>query len=113
MEEKGLLSPKSPRSSGSRSPQTPGSQPQTPDTDVPPVSQGHSRTDDDAATKIQAQMRGYLVRKEIELEGHAAEKIQAAYRGFHVRKEMDGKLHHHQHLNGDKQQTVEDYGTDF
>lgn len=40
------------------------------------------------ATKIQAGVRGYLVRKKQKQEADAATKIQAGFRGFKARKEL-------------------------
>lgn len=40
------------------------------------------------ATKIQASVRGYLVRKKQKMASNAATKIQAGFRGFRARKEL-------------------------
>lgn len=40
------------------------------------------------ATKIQAGVRGFLVRKKQRLESDAAVKIQAGFRGFRARKQL-------------------------
>lgn len=40
------------------------------------------------ATKIQAGIRGYLVRKKQKLAENAAIKIQAGFRGFRTRKQL-------------------------
>lgn len=40
-----------------------------------------------SATKIQAGIRGFLVRKRQKLEKEAATKIQASFRGFRARKD--------------------------
>lgn len=40
------------------------------------------------ATKIQASVRGYLVRKKQKMASNAATKIQAGFRGFRTRKEL-------------------------
>ncbi|XP_054743932.1 abnormal spindle-like microcephaly-associated protein homolog [Anastrepha obliqua] len=41
------------------------------------------------ATKIQASVRGFLVRKQQKVAINAATKIQASFRGFKARKETD------------------------
>ncbi|XP_037950526.1 uncharacterized protein LOC119681414 [Teleopsis dalmanni] len=49
---------------------------------------GDSNTiEDRCATKIQAGVRGFLVRKKQKIATDAATKIQASFRGFRVRKE--------------------------
>lgn len=56
-----------------------------------PASGGGSSFDsmeDRCATKIQAGVRGYLVRKKQKQEADAATKIQAGFRGFKARKEL-------------------------
>lgn len=40
------------------------------------------------ATKIQAGVRGFLVRKKQKLAADAAVKIQAGFRGFRARKQL-------------------------
>lgn len=40
------------------------------------------------ATKIQAGIRGFLVRKKQKVAAHAAIKIQAGFRGFRARKQL-------------------------
>lgn len=47
--------------------------------------------EDRCATKIQAGIRGYLVRKKQKQEADAATKIQAGFRGFKARKELQLK----------------------
>lgn len=44
--------------------------------------------EDRSAVKIQAGIRGYLVRKQQRLAKEAATKIQAGFRGFKARKDM-------------------------
>lgn len=44
--------------------------------------------EDQSATKIQAGIRGYLVRKRQKIEKEAAVKIQASFRGFKTRKNL-------------------------
>lgn len=44
--------------------------------------------EDRCATKIQAGIRGYLVRKRQKLVENAAIKIQAGFRGFRTRKQL-------------------------
>lgn len=44
-----------------------------------------------SATKIQAGIRGFLVRKRQKLEKDAAVKIQANFRGFKTRKDLHDK----------------------
>lgn len=46
-----------------------------------------SSVEDRCATKIQAGVRGYLVRKKQKIATDAATKIQAGFRGFKARKE--------------------------
>uniref|UniRef100_A0A336MIJ4 CSON001093 protein n=1 Tax=Culicoides sonorensis TaxID=179676 RepID=A0A336MIJ4_CULSO len=53
---------------------------------------GSVRTLEEAsATKIQAGIRGFLVRKRQKLEKDAAVKIQANFRGFKTRKDLNDK----------------------
>ena len=47
-----------------------------------------SGDEEKCATKIQAGVRGYLVRKKQKLATNAATKIQAGFRGFRARKEL-------------------------
>lgn len=47
-----------------------------------------SSTEDKSATRIQASVRGYLVRKKQRMVSSAATKIQAGFRGFRTRKEL-------------------------
>ena len=51
-----------------------------------------SSIEDQCATKIQAGVRGFLVRKKQKIATDAATKIQAGFRGFKVRKEASQKL---------------------
>lgn len=44
--------------------------------------------EDKSATKIQANVRGFLVRKKQKMATEAATKIQASFRGFKTRKEL-------------------------
>uniref|UniRef100_A0A182JHV1 Myosin motor domain-containing protein n=1 Tax=Anopheles atroparvus TaxID=41427 RepID=A0A182JHV1_ANOAO len=44
--------------------------------------------EDRSATKIQANVRGFLVRKKQKMATEAATKIQASFRGFKTRKEL-------------------------
>ncbi|XP_036226953.1 abnormal spindle-like microcephaly-associated protein homolog [Bactrocera oleae] len=46
-----------------------------------------STKEDQCATKIQASVRGFLVRKKQKIATDAATKIQASFRGFKARKE--------------------------
>lgn len=46
-----------------------------------------SSIEDKCATKIQANVRGFLVRKKQKMATDAATKIQASFRGFKARKE--------------------------
>ncbi|XP_055905106.1 abnormal spindle-like microcephaly-associated protein homolog [Eupeodes corollae] len=46
-----------------------------------------SSVEDKCATKIQANVRGFLVRKKQKMATDAATKIQASFRGFKARKE--------------------------
>ncbi|XP_011504358.1 PREDICTED: calmodulin-binding transcription activator 5 [Ceratosolen solmsi marchali] len=52
-----------------------------------------SALEDESATKIQASVRGFLVRKRHEAERAAATRIQAGFRGFRTRKilQQNGK----------------------
>lgn len=59
-----------------------------PRTDRNTNSEGAS-VEDRSATKIQAGVRGFLVRKRQKIAADAATKIQASFRGFKVRKEME------------------------
>lgn len=60
-----------------------------------PTSQGQRgnvrQIEEVSATKIQAGIRGFLVRKRQKLEKDAAVKIQANFRGFKTRKELHDK----------------------
>lgn len=47
-----------------------------------------SAEDKSAAIRIQASVRGYLVRKKQKMVSSAATKIQAGFRGFRTRKEL-------------------------
>uniref|UniRef100_W8AK28 Abnormal spindle-like microcephaly-associated protein n=1 Tax=Ceratitis capitata TaxID=7213 RepID=W8AK28_CERCA len=47
----------------------------------------NSTVEDRCATRIQAGVRGFLVRKKQKIASEAATKIQASFRGFKVRKE--------------------------
>lgn len=47
--------------------------------------------EDKSATKIQAGVRGFLVRKRQKVATEAATKIQASFRGFKTRKELTKK----------------------
>lgn len=47
--------------------------------------------EDNSATKIQAGVRGFLVRKRQKVATEAATKIQASFRGFKTRKELTKK----------------------
>lgn len=47
--------------------------------------------EEDSATKIQAGIRGFLVRKRQKMEKDAAVKIQANFRGFKTRKDLHDK----------------------
>lgn len=49
---------------------------------------GPDGIEDKSATKIQAGVRGFLVRKKQKAATDAATKIQASFRGFKVRKEI-------------------------
>jgi len=55
----------------------------------------HSTPEDRAATKIQAEIRGFLTRRQVEQmkvkNGEAATKIQAHIRGFLTRKKLEEK----------------------
>lgn len=72
---------------------------------IHPSSPNSSQSEDDAATRIQAQWKGYRVRKQLrssrkmkngQQNGHAgptiedksATKIQASWKGFKIRKEL-------------------------
>ncbi|XP_052865371.1 abnormal spindle-like microcephaly-associated protein homolog [Anopheles cruzii] len=44
--------------------------------------------EDKSATKIQANVRGFLARKKQKMASDAATKIQASFRGFKTRKEL-------------------------
>lgn len=76
---------------------------------IHPSSPNSSQSEDDAATRIQAQWKGYRVRKQLrnsrkmkngQMNGHAhggerlsieersATKIQASWKGFKIRKEL-------------------------
>jgi IQ calmodulin-binding motif len=75
---------------------------------IHPSSPNSSQSEDDAATRIQAQWKGYRVRKQlrnsrkmkngqsnrrisvekVSLEEKSATKIQAQWKGFKIRKEM-------------------------
>jgi myosin heavy subunit len=50
-----------------------------------------------SATKIQAGVRGYLVRKRRQAERDAAVKIQAGFRGYQARREVKGRQQQQQH----------------
>lgn len=45
-------------------------------------------SEEQSATKIQAGVRGFLVRKKQKVASNAATKIQAGFRGFRARKEL-------------------------
>uniref|UniRef100_A0A2M4C2M9 Putative myosin light chain binding protein n=1 Tax=Anopheles marajoara TaxID=58244 RepID=A0A2M4C2M9_9DIPT len=49
---------------------------------------GSVTVEDKSATKIQANVRGFLVRKKQKVASDAATKIQASFRGFRTRKEL-------------------------
>lgn len=72
---------------------------------IHPSSPNSSQSEDDAATRIQAQWKGYRVRKQlrnsrkrslqnghsiekISIEEKSATKIQAQWKGFKIRKEL-------------------------
>lgn len=74
---------------------------------IHPSSPNSSQSEDDAATRIQAQWKGYRVRKQlrnsrkmkngqqnghglekISIEEKSATKIQASWKGFKIRKEL-------------------------
>lgn len=50
-----------------------------------------TKIEDKSATTIQANVRGYLVRKKQKVAAEAATKIQASFRGFKTRKELNSK----------------------
>lgn len=50
------------------------------------------KEEDKSATKIQAGVRGFLVRKKQKLATDAATKIQSTFRGFKTRKDLKNKL---------------------
>ncbi|XP_055629416.1 abnormal spindle-like microcephaly-associated protein homolog [Toxorhynchites rutilus septentrionalis] len=55
----------------------------------PKAGKKHSASlEDNSATKIQAGIRGFLVRKRQKMATEAATKIQAGFRGFKTRKEL-------------------------
>ena len=58
-----------------------------------PLKRGDSRTslEEKSATKIQAGIRGFLVRKRHQQEQQAATRIQAGFRGFRTRKALKQK----------------------
>lgn len=71
---------------------------------IHPSSPNSSQSEDDAATRIQAQWKGYRVRKQlrgsrkskngqmngekVSIEEKSATKIQASWKGFKIRKEL-------------------------
>lgn len=55
---------------------------------------GSDRELDQSATKIQAGIRGYLVRKKQKLASDAATKIQANFRGFKTRQQLKKQSDH-------------------
>ncbi|XP_033217878.1 neuromodulin [Belonocnema kinseyi] len=59
----------------------------------PSLKRGDSRTslEEKSATKIQAGIRGFLVRKRHQQEQQAATRIQAGFRGFRTRKALKQK----------------------
>jgi myosin heavy subunit len=52
-----------------------------------------SALEDESATKIQAGVRGFLVRKRHQAERAAATRIQAGFRGFRARKLLQRNGH--------------------
>lgn len=72
---------------------------------IHPSSPNSSQSEDDAATRIQAQWKGYRVRKQLRnsrksknaqsngerlsIEEKSATKIQAQWKGFKIRKELN------------------------
>lgn len=53
-----------------------------------PLVQEKNIDEEKCATKIQASVRGFLVRKKQKIEANAATKIQAGFRGFRTRKQL-------------------------
>ena len=69
-------------------PRSQGSRPQSANQDTEAKEIPASDIEERSATKIQAGVRGYLVRKKRRNERDAAVKIQAGFRGYKARREM-------------------------
>jgi len=72
-------------------PRSQGSRPQSANRDTEVKQIPTSDIVERSATKIQANVRGYLVRKKRQTERGAAVKIQAGYRGYKARREVKAR----------------------
>jgi IQ calmodulin-binding motif. len=72
-------------------PRSQGSRPQSTNQDTEANEIPTSDIEERSATKIQASVRGFLVRKKRQTERNAAVKIQAGFRGYQARREVKAR----------------------